>query len=161
MLLYGFSSPIGGFGGIRGSYRNINLIPFHSILCFLSGRNTFVNAINNLLGNIVVFIPLGIYVALLRKNRGTSISLFCVFIISLFYEVLQFVFSRGTSDIDDILLNCLGGLIGIMGYKGLTYYLKTEEKARSTITLLTAVFGIPIFLFIMIDITRIYALFYH
>ena len=133
-------------------------MPFRTILNFFRGghRNAIL-AINNILGNIVVLIPLGIYSAVLRKNKGFLLSLFGVFSISFLFELLQFVFARGASDIDDIILNCVGGLIGILGYKCLAYFQKTEEKARSTVAILAACIGIPVFVFIMADIVRMHA----
>jgi len=154
MLLYGFSSPIGGFGGVRGNYRGLNLIPFRSITSYLTGRIIFPYLINNLLGNIVVFVPMGIYISLLRKSKGVFISLLYVFFVSLSFEVLQYIFARGTCDIDDVLLNCLGGLIGIIVYKCLRFFLKKEERVRSAITVLAAIIGIPVFVYLMIDIMR-------
>ena len=153
LLLIGFHSPIGGFNGFRGNYRSVNLIPFRSILSYLSNPKFSVIMINNVLGNIAVFIPAGIYAAVIRK-KGILINLFFVFAVSLFFEVMQYIFMRGTSDVDDILLNSFGGFIGILFYRGLTILLKNEEKARSAITVLSVIIGVPVFVFIMGNVLR-------
>lgn len=61
--------------------------------------------------------------------------------------MFQFIFGIGTADIDDVILNCLGGLIGILIYRGLCALLKDEEKARTAIVLLGfIVILIPVFI---------------
>ena len=97
---------------------NINLIPFKSIA---EGINVY-NGIEYRLvddqvwGNIVIFIPAGIYLMVLSKKSSILRSLLIVFLISLGIEIVQYVFKIGASDIDDIILNCLGGIIGILIY---------------------------------------------
>ncbi len=49
--------------------------------------------------------------------------------------MFQFIFGLGAADIDDIILNCAGGLIGILVYRGLYAFLKNEEKVRTAIVL--------------------------
>ena len=62
---------------------------------------------------------------------------------------MQFVFARGISDMDDLLLNCLGGLIGILGYKGLMLFLRSEEKAKTTVVVCATIICVPIILFLI------------
>lgn len=144
MLFVGFNSPIGGFGAIRSGIRGVNIIPFYSIAGYLFTDTDYYHAVNNLLGNVVTFIPLGIYITLLRKNKGVLLNLLFVFLFSVSIEIAQFIFARGVSDIDDVLLNSLGGLIGILCFKGLVLLLKNEEKARSTIAVLAAIVAVPL-----------------
>ena len=161
LLLFGYSSPIGGFGGIRGGHRSLNVVPFRTISAFFrriwrTMRLPGSDAINNIFGNVVVFIPCGMYVAILRKNKGILASLLCVFPTSLFFELLQFIFARGACDIDDIILNCLGGLVGILVYKGLVYFMKDEEKARSAVAVCSVIIGVPTFAFILKGIIQLF-----
>ena len=149
MLFFQFASPVGGFHGIRTYTRGINVIPLHDILLFLSGPVSLGLMINNLLGNIVVFIPCGAYCALFNKNKGIPVNLLIVFSISLSAEILQYLFACGISDIDDVLLNSLGGLIGIACYLLLLRCLKSEALARRFFTILSALLGIPAFVLIM------------
>jgi glycopeptide antibiotics resistance protein len=99
----------------------------------------------NVFGNIVTFIPLGIYFTLFRKDKRLSANMLFVFLTSLSIEVIQFVFGLGASDIDDIILNCLGGLIGFLIYRVLALLLKSDEKVRTAVTLFSAIVGLPIF----------------
>jgi glycopeptide antibiotics resistance protein len=67
--------------------------------------------------------------------------------VSLFVEIIQGYLGIGAADIDDIILNCLGGLIGILGYKFLLFILRDEKKVRVAITILSAI-GLPILLYL-------------
>jgi glycopeptide antibiotics resistance protein len=59
------------FNSQRTSFRSINLIPFHSIMDYISGSSDTIRsfAFGNVVGNIVIFIPLGIYLLLLKKIK--------------------------------------------------------------------------------------------
>jgi glycopeptide antibiotics resistance protein len=50
-------------------------------------------------------------------------------------EMIQLMFALSIINIDDIILNCSGGLIGILVYRGLYAFLKNEEKVRTTMVL--------------------------
>lgn len=76
-------------------------------------------------------------------------SIFLVFLISLFVEIIQYILGLGSSDIDDVILNCLGGLIGILSYKALASFFKNDEIVRSIIIILSTIVGVPV-LFIAI-----------
>lgn len=69
-----------------------------------------------------------------------------VFIGSLIIEVIQYRFTLGATDIDDIILNVMGGLIGIFIYQLCKKLFKTEEKIQSVIATLSFLVGIPVFL---------------
>lgn len=120
LLLFKIVSPIELFSTNRYMLRNINLIPFHTIYGYLSGILNVSQSviITNVLGNIAIFIPLGIYLKLLMRSKSIFMSICLVFSISLFIEIIQYTFGLGATDIDDIILNCLGGLIGISSYSG-------------------------------------------
>jgi glycopeptide antibiotics resistance protein len=131
--------------------RSINLIPFYSIAEYISGSTANLKrfAFSNLVGNIAIFIPLGIYLPLLKKDKRVITNLLFIFIVSLFVEIIQGLLGIGASDIDDIILNCLGGLIGILGYKFLLLLLRDEKKVRTAITILSAIVGLPVLLYLL------------
>lgn len=138
------------FNSQRTISRSINLIPFHSIIEFMSGSSSNLRkfAFSNVAGNIEIFIPLGAYLVLLKKDKRVAINILFIFLISLFAEVIQGLLGIGTADIDDVILNCLGGLIGILGYKLLKFLLRDEKRVRTAITIFAAI-GIPIILYIL------------
>ena len=134
-------------------YRSVNFIPFYTIIEYLSGRTEILRSFSfgNLVGNIVVFIPLGLYVALFRKNKKTAVNILLVAAASLFAELIQWIFAIGAADIDDIILNSLGGCIGIFGYKLLLLLFRDEKRTQTAITVLS-IAGFPVlyyFLFVI------------
>ncbi|AUM97722.1 VanZ family protein [Clostridium botulinum] len=63
-----------------------------------------------------MFIPLGILVPTLFKNISKKKVIFICFGVSLSFETIQYIFGLGASDIDDLILNTLGGIIGTLLY---------------------------------------------
>ncbi len=124
--------------------RSVNLIPFYTIAEFLSGTGSVSTALNNILGNVIVFVPYGLYVQVIRKDKRFGLSFLQMAITSVMIEIIQFIFNLGAADIDDVILNCLGGLIGIALYKLLIKMVKEEDKAKNVITILSLVVGLPI-----------------
>jgi glycopeptide antibiotics resistance protein len=139
------------FDSQRTLFRSINLIPFHSIMEYVSGSSDTLRrfTLGNVVGNIVIFIPLGIYLPLLKKDKRVLVNLFFIFVVSLFVEIIQGFLGIGVSDIDDIILNCLGGWIGILGYKFLLFILRDEKKVDTAITILSATIGLPVILYLL------------
>lgn len=129
--------------------RSINLIPFYGIWEYIFSGDTEIKrfAFSNVIGNIVVFIPLGTYLTLFKNKRIIN-NLLPIFITSFSVEIIQWIFGIGASDIDDIILNCLGGLIGMLGYKFLLYILRDEKKAHTSITIISIV-GLPVILYLL------------
>uniref|UniRef100_UPI003D2DD543 VanZ family protein n=1 Tax=Paenibacillus oryzisoli TaxID=1850517 RepID=UPI003D2DD543 len=138
------------FSSQRTFHRSINLIPFYSIREYIfSGSMTIKKfAFSNVVGNIVILIPLGTYLSVFKKNKKVITNLLIICIVSLSVEIIQGLFGIGASDIDDIILNCSGGLIGILGYKFLAFLLRDEKKIRTVITLLSAI-GLPVILYLL------------
>ncbi len=99
-----------------------NLQPFKEILRYLKYyRVVGVYAVClNLLGNVVAFVPFGLFFPLLsRRNRSFWKVSFLSFEISLLVEVIQLVTRVGCCDVDDVMLNTVGGMIGYACFKTL------------------------------------------
>lgn len=92
----------------------------------------------NILGNIALFIPLSIILINYFKSLTYSNIIFASFITSLSFELIQLSTGWGVFDIDDIFLNTLGGIIGIVIYHLITQ--NKHNKLPSTIFLVS--FGI-------------------
>jgi len=94
-----------------------NLVPFNTINHFLEVANFNYSVwIINLLGNIGVFIPFGILLPLVFGNK--YIKLLIIFESGLILlETLQLLTRRGSFDVDDLILNTTGALIGYLIYK--------------------------------------------
>ena len=94
-------------------WENLNLIPFRMfrIYGYYFRWGNFLYILINFIGNMLVFLPLGFFPALLFRNPKWWRSVLVGGGISVFVEVGQFFLMR-QSDIDDVLLNALGALFG-------------------------------------------------
>ena len=91
------------------------LIPFDTIKIFIFDSPSYLVSIENLFGNIVIFCPMGFLMPLLFKKIHNVISIFIIsFGISLIIELIQLLTGLGFCDVDDIILNVLGGIIGYL-----------------------------------------------
>ena len=129
-----------------GNSRSINLIPFRELL-ILNGKIDFAEMIMN----VVIFVPLGIYAGIVFKRWITAKKLFLFFLISLIIEGIQLILALGVFDITDIINNTLGGIIGLMIYEGIEKAFKNSGKAQKFINLLAAIgtFLMILFLFLL------------
>ena len=76
-----------------------------------------LNSFENLVGNIVVFIPFGfLFPYVIKWGRNFFVMLFHAFLFVLGIEVFQLFSAFGAFDVDDILLNCFGAVLGYFGY---------------------------------------------
>ncbi len=94
------------------NYGTNNVIPFKEILRYEVGSKMFIK---NILGNIILFVPFGLFVSYIMKTRKMWPILFITVVTSGIIEYTQLKIGR-TFDIDDILLNLIGGLIGYLIY---------------------------------------------
>ncbi|MGM9949244.1 MAG: VanZ family protein [Lysinibacillus sp.] len=120
--------------GVAGhAYQSNNLIPFFTISTYmeqLQGPFSRV-AFYNLAGNVVLFVPFGLFIPLVwpffRKwGRMFAVSLAIPF----FIEGIQYFIGRST-DVDDVILNAVAILIGYLLYKmaaQLGKFTKNERK---------------------------------
>ena len=94
-----------------------NFIPLKTIITYFSRLyehtiNTDI-VIKNLLGNLLLFAPIGFFVPVLFDNKINRFYKFLllILIITIFVEIIQFITFMGSSDIDDIILNTIGAII--------------------------------------------------
>lgn len=96
-----------------------NLEPFLEIKRFIRYREllTTESVMLNLVGNVVAFMPFGM---LIRWVRNKKTSVFVAFLYSLAFtlciEWVQLVTKLGVFDVDDIIMNTLGGVLGYIVY---------------------------------------------
>lgn len=102
-------------------YMNINVVPLNTIrqmvylIVNVSNPHLLPYAIINILGNVVGFIPFGILLPCLLK-QAQSMKKFLLYTIGVIItiELIQLFSLRGSCDIDDLILNTAGALIGYM-----------------------------------------------
>lgn len=95
---------------------NVNLVPFKTINSYIQSYQNGLSrgvAINNLLGNFLLFFPAGFYIPFfLRKTKKLWKFSLVIAIIIIGVEVTQMLTHTGSLDIDDFILNCAGAVIG-------------------------------------------------
>ena len=92
-----------------------NLMPFKEILRYEVGSKAFYKQV---FGNILLFIPLGYFATSYCKIKGLGTITLVSLLSSLTIEVTQHYIGR-TFDIDDIILNVVGGIVGFLLYTAL------------------------------------------
>ncbi|WP_307794911.1 VanZ family protein [Alkalihalobacillus sp. BA299] len=107
---YGASLGPEGPGG-----RNFNLTPFRSIYRISVFSQDIMDPIIILLGNVMLFVPFGFLLPFMFKHVQKVMikAVFICCVSSLFIEVCQFLFTYRVSNVDDVILNTFGGLIGV------------------------------------------------
>lgn len=127
-----------------GGQRSINLIPFNEPL-ILNGKADF----GELILNVLIFVPLGLYAGILfeKWNFAKKVGLFSS--ISFLLEVSQYMLGIGAFDITDIINNTLGGVIGLLIYKGIEKTFKNRLKAQTFVNILALAGTIFIFSFLL------------
>ncbi len=95
-----------------------NFTPFKTIKMYIEYAYK-LNSVENLAGNVLVFVPFGFLFPMVFKNgKSFLVMLLNAFVFVLGIEVFQLFSAFGAFDVDDILLNCVGAAIGFVVYKG-------------------------------------------
>ena len=99
--------------GREASVRNYNLVPFSTISRYVNYRQVFGerNYITNIYGNILAFAPFGYFLFRFQKKKHILSGLVLPFLLSGIIEISQYVLRVGSFDVDDMILNTLGGFI--------------------------------------------------
>lgn len=88
---------------------------FKTVRMYIRYWGRGLNSFQNLVGNVVAFIPLGYLLPrLFRPARNVIICMLNVFVFVVSIEVFQLISAFGAFDVDDILLNCGGALLGYL-----------------------------------------------
>ena len=89
-----------------------NFVPFKSIVPLLSGQGNHLINMVNLFGNIIPFMPIGLLAPLVVRSISWQKGLVLGVVTGLTFEVMEVVFRVGIFDVDDILLNAFGVMLG-------------------------------------------------
>lgn len=127
--------------GVRFSYmheRSFNLIPFSKA------------HIGEMVLNVLAFVPLGLYTAMLFVRwHWSKISLFCCGF-SVLIESIQFALAIGAFDITDIITNTIGGLIGLALFYAMEKAFGNRGKAQRLINVLATIATATLVLFLFL-----------
>lgn len=89
-----------------------NLIPLTTIVPLLLGRGNHLIDMVNLIGNIIPFMPIGLLAPLAFQSISWQKMLVLGVVTGLTFEVMEVLFRVGIFDIDDVILNGLGVMVG-------------------------------------------------
>lgn len=95
------------------SFNNSNFVLFREMLRYDFGSKLFIK---NVIGNVILFLPYGFFMAYYLKLDRLKSILGLSLLISLTIETTQLMIGR-VFDIDDIILNVIGGIVGFYIYK--------------------------------------------
>ncbi len=123
------------------------------------------NAIYQIVGNILMLVPFGFFISLLYKRARNILVVGCLgFLFSFLIEIIQALLGR-VGDVDDLIFNTIGAMIGFIGYKIIFLILKKPfEKYFKVITsereILKSLFPVALlglFIVIPINLNNIYS----
>ncbi len=123
--------------------RVVNLIPFLGSF----GDNGVIR-FAEIRVNILAFIPLGIYICMLKSKWSFAKKVLATVVLTLAFEITQFIFAIGRADITDVLSNTLGGIIGIGIYALLFKLMK--GKTNKVLNVIAAVLTALAILFVVL-----------
>jgi len=125
------------------SYTN-NFIPFKEILRYKSIMSPLF--LRNVVGNIILFVPFGFLISDFINSRAGKINIFITSLLTLVtstsIEVIQMYIGR-SFDIDDIILNFIGSIIGYIAFKLIN---KTFGKANEILKLIALILFFAVFI---------------
>lgn len=95
------------------SWSTSNFMPFKEMFRYQIGSRLFFK---NVIGNMIMFLPYGFFIAEFLKTKKIKLIVFLIFIASFTIEITQLTIGR-VFDIDDIILNIIGGVFGFLLYR--------------------------------------------
>ncbi len=95
------------------NYGLSNFVPFREIFRYQVGSRLFIR---NIIGNILLFLPYGYFASDYLKSKKVWSICFLTMLVSVTIEIVQLKIGR-TFDIDDVILNTCGGVLGFYLYR--------------------------------------------
>ncbi|MFZ4452491.1 VanZ family protein [Salibacterium aidingense] len=102
------------YGPLGPGGRNYNLVPLRSIYRIAIYSPNIADPLIILGGNVIMFFPFGLLMAAGMEKKRKAIWLVPVLslILSSFIEINQYIFTHRVANVDDVLLNAIGGIAG-------------------------------------------------
>lgn len=145
ILLFKFSISLTDLSAqLHNQSHSLYLIPFSQ-----SGIVNHTIDWSEIMTNLIIFLPFGL---LLSAISDLSIvkSVCFIFGFSLVIETLQFIFSLGAADVTDLLMNTLGGILGLGLYASLVHFIPTKKLNQWLIYTGTLLFAIALGLLVFL-----------
>ena len=122
-----------------------NFVPFKTILPYLLGDKGLIIAGANLVGNIAPLVPIGFLVPFVCRNMTWKKSLALAAAAGLAIEGMQVVLSLGIFDIDDLILNALGVMIGSWTFAILAKWVRWKNYKHIILTAIIVIAALAVF----------------
>jgi glycopeptide antibiotics resistance protein len=124
------------FGGTNAG-QHANFLPFATIVPYLLGYKGWIIAGINLGGNIALLVPLGFLLPFVYPNITWKKNLVLAVGAGLAIEITQTVLRVGIFDIDDVILNALGVMLGYWAFILLAEWVRARKYKTISITAIT------------------------
>lgn len=131
----------------NNGFNGVNLIPFKEILRYEFGSKEFTRQV---IGNIILFIPFGFFITYYANIKSIGSAFFTTVAASIVIETVQYFIGR-SFDIDDIILNVVGGIIGFLLFVALDA-IKKHLPALFQKDIIYVVLSILLLVFILLNI---------
>ena len=118
--------------GLSNLENKLNLVPFKTIRNYMTaleiGNISETVVRNNLIGNFLLFLPMGYFLPTITKTRNFFLIEVKILIIIFLVEVIQLITGLGSFDIDDIILNFVGSIIGYGIYYFTSIFIRKTDR---------------------------------
>lgn len=95
-------------------YNYTSILNYNTL--FINDFNLSSNTGLLLIGNIFLYVPIGVYVKYISHTRN-SVLFISFLIYCLLVEIIQYIFNLGSFDINDIIFNSFGFILGVLIYE--------------------------------------------
>lgn len=132
--------------GVQFSYmseRRVNLNPVNDIF---TGKADVLEAVLN----ILIFIPLGVYLGVLYRKHSFVKMLIIILSITLIVESTQYLLKTGAFDTTDLLTNTLGGLIGLIFFQCIASLFSDSLKTQRIVNLIAFIGTLALILLLIL-----------
>lgn len=103
--------------------------------------------------NVLAFLPFGLYLEILVEHWKIYQKVFVFLLVSVSFEIVQYIFAIGASDITDVINNVLGGILGILLFKLLNIFMKNNHRTHKFINIISA--GATLLVLIILFVLKI------
>ncbi len=121
--------------GLETGLGSLNLTPFQW------AAYPKAMAFDNIFGNVAFFVPFGVLFPLVFRKLNAGKTILAGFLLSLFFEIIQYVTDTGGADVDDLILNTCGVALGALIFLLLKRFTSDEAKLRRSGLIFVIVFG--------------------
>ncbi len=102
--------------GVRIATNELRLVPFNTVFGYLRGEKSLNFLAVNYLGNIFLFLPFGLILPVIFNKLNIQKAIVLGLLTSVIIELIQHFTGCGYADIDDVLMNVLGVILGAFSY---------------------------------------------